>query len=240
MATVTAGQLIVAGLRRADMEDSPTGFIEHPASGGGEAFDYLNASLSELFDLIYENVAGAYSAQANTFNTVAGQSPYPLDTIAGTTFYHLMAVEYWDGQRWIDLYRINLADRDNFPQPGVPYGYALEGGNVVIYPAPAAVYPMRIRFEILPPTASADADVLNLQGPWREFVELHFAVQCLEKEESETGTLVNRLYGTGSSPGGLAARIRASAAKRDAGKPTAPVDVQSGNAFMEPWLMRWF
>lgn len=240
MATVTAGALIAAGLRRANMTDSPAGFIQHPVAGGGEAFDLLNAALSELFDLIYENVAGAYSAQANTFNTVAGTDAYALDTIAGTTFYHLMAVEYFDGQRWIDLHRINLADRDNYPLQGIPRGYALEGANVVIYPTPAAIYPMRIRFEVLPPTASADVDVLNLQGPWREFVELHFAVQCLEKEESDTSVFMGRMYGTGTSPGGLAARIRSSASKRDAGKPTAPVDVQGdGGGYLEPWLVRW-
>lgn len=240
MATVTAGTLIAAGLRRANMTDSPTGFIQHSASGGGEAFDYLNAALSELFDLLYENVAAAYSASKPTWSTANGTADYPLDTIAGTTFYHLMGVEYFDGQRWIDLDRVNLANRNDFPINGVPRGYALEGSNVTIYPTPNAIYPMRVRTETLPQTTTADADIINLQGPWREFVEIHFAVQCLEKEESDTATLMNRLYGTGPSPGGLAARIRASSAKRDAGKPTAPVDVQGdSHNFTEPWLVRW-
>lgn len=240
MATVTAGELIASGLRRANMTDSATGFIAHPSSGGGEAFDYLNAALSELFDLLYENVAAAFSSQKTTFSTVNAQADYLLATIAGTTFYHLMGIDYFDGQRWIDLPRVNLANRNDFPINDRPRGYALEGANVTIYPTPNAVYSMRIRFDVLPPTVAADATTVDLQGPWREFVEIHFAVQCLEKEESDTTPLMTRLYGTGTSPGGLAARIRGSMSKRDAAKPTAPVDVQDNwRGVYEPWLWRY-
>lgn len=238
MATVTAGALIAAGLRRADMVDAVDGFIQHPPSGGGEAFDYLTAALSELYDTLYEDPASGYSLNKPTFSTVAGVADHPLDTVAGTTFYRLDGVEYWDGSRWVPLTRVySDAQRAAYIGTGYPRGYGIEGVNLTIYPTPSAVFQMRLRTESLPPTVTADTDLINLQGPWREFVELHFCVQCLEKEESDTSAQMARLYGTPMNPGGLKQRIRDGARRRDNNKPLAPVDVQGEDAGLYPY--RW-
>ncbi len=241
MATVTAGALIAAGLRRAHMTDSATGFIQHGAGPGGEAFDLLNASLSELYDILYEDRASQYSLNKPTFNTAANVADHLLDTIAGTTFYRLDGVEYFNGSRWVPLERIySDQQRAGFAVNGTPLGYALEGANLTIYPTPAGIYQMRLRTESLPPTVTVDADTVNLQGPWREFVEVHFAVQALDKEKTDASAERQRLYGTpGTEDRGLVGRIRAASKRRDSFKPTAPVDVQEGNAAPEPWLVWW-
>lgn len=232
MATVTAGALIVAGLRRANVIDSPTGFIQHPASGGGEAFDYLNAALSELFDIIYEADSEAYKSTKVTFPTVATVADTNIQTLATNLFYHLRAIEYFNGLRWVGLDRINFADRNDWSTSGTPEGYALDGDNVTIYPTPAAIYSMRAIFVPMPPTTAADVDSVDIQGPWREFVERHFAKQCMEKKKIDASAHEAALYGTPMNPGGLAGRIRSASKKRDAGQPIAPVDVQGD---YDPW-----
>lgn len=241
MATTTAGALIVSGLRRADMIDSPTGYIAHPASGGGEAFDLLNAALSELFDILYEADSESYGKTSVAFSTVLNVATSVIQTLATNAFYHLSAVEYFDGRVLRDLRRVNFTERNDFPTSGTPLGYSLEGANLTIYPTPAGVYQMKLWVIGLPPTTSADTDSLDLQGPWSEFVWKHFAKACLDKEESDVSALVRDLYGPlGDGTGGLSQRIRAASKKRDSAHPTAPIDVQgvSSNPFWEPWLYR--
>lgn len=225
MATVTAQALIAAGLRRADMVDSPTAFIAHPTSGGGEAFDILNAALSELFDILYEADPSAYSETKIVLPTVANTATYVLQTIASNLFYRLRGMEWFDGVRNRNLGRVAFANRNDFPLSGPPAGYSIEGDNLVIYPTPNNVYTLGVHYQALPPTASADADTFDLKGPWAEFVQIHFAIQCLEKEESDTASLGSRL-------GGLAARIRNAAKRRDSANPVQVIDVQGGSDFM--------
>jgi hypothetical protein len=241
MATTTAGALIVAGLRRAEMVDSPTGYIQHPAAGGGEAFDILNAGLSELFDILYEADSDSYGKTSSPFSTVANQQNYVLQTLAANSFYHLSGVEWFNGSRWFDLPRVMWLERNGYPTPGQPRGYGIEGANLVLYPTPSAIYSMRLWWVGLPPTVSADADVLDIHGPWSEFLTKRFAKECLGKEESDTSVLDTDLYGPsrdGKSQMCLVNRIRNAARKRDAAHPTAPVDVydSSLNPFWEPWL----
>lgn len=236
MATVTAGALIVAGLRRASVIDAVNGFILHPASGGGEAFDLLNAAVSELTDILYEADSEAYATTKTPFSSANGTADYPLLTIAGSTFYHVKAIEYNDGQKWRGLDRVKFDQRNDYPTPGTPQGYAAEGANVTVFPTPNAIFSMRIIFEPLPTTSAADVDVIDLQGPWREFVERHIASAALEKKESDNTTQEAKLYGTATNPGGLAGRIRNAAKKRDmGGAAPSPVDVQGDNDPLVSW-----
>lgn len=232
MATVSAGALIVAGLRRADMKDSANGFIKHPASGGGEAFDLLNNAISELFDILYEAESEGYSTAKPTWSTVANQADYALSTVAGSTFYHAQGVDYYNGSKWVGLGRVNLADRNKYPQPGTPLGYALEGDNLTIYPTPAAIYSMRVRYETEPMVTTADTDQVNLKGPWKEFIETHFQIACLEKAERDVSVPLRRLLGPNldGGAGSIVARIRSASKKRDAFQPTRPVDVMGDDS----------
>jgi hypothetical protein len=227
MATVTAGALITAGLRRADMKDSPNGFIKHPAAGGGEAFDLLNNAISELFDILYEAETEGYSTAKPTWSTANDTADYALSVVAGSTFYHVQGVDYWNGSQWVGLGRVNLANRNDYPQPGTPQGYALEGDNLTIYPTPNAVYSMRVRYESEPPVVDADATPVNLKGPWKEFIETHIQIACLEKAERDVSAPRQRLWGVNldGGAGSIVGRVRAASKKRDAFQPTRPVDV---------------
>lgn len=228
MPTVTAGDLIRAGLRRADMVDSPTGFIQHPASGGGEAFDLLNASVSELTEILYEAGESAYSGAKGQLLTEDGVSDYALTTYGFSGLYRLYGVDYYDGSRWVELKRVQRRERNDYPLPGRPQGYALLGSNLVIYPTPNAVCSLMVRYASfsLSNTIDDDTDTVEVSGPWREFLEIHFAIQCLEKEESDTTALMRRLYGPQmDGNGGLAQRIRNAAKLRDSSQPTRPADV---------------
>lgn len=239
MATVTAAQLISAGLGRADMVDSTTAFIPHPATDDGlfNVWRLLNAAISELFEILFEADSEAYKSTNKSWSTVLNQSAYVLTTIIGSDFYHLRGLGYFNGSIWVPIdKRVNFADRYSFPQAGVPRGYSIEGDNLIIYPAPAAVYSMQADYVPLPDVLTTDAGTIDLKGPWREFVEIHFAIQALEKEESDTTALAVRLRGPQQDGnGGLTARIRNAAKKRDSGQPVTPVDVQGDGFFPSPY-----
>lgn len=227
MALLTAQDLISAGLQRADMVDSPTGFIKHPSTGGGQAFNLLNAAISELFDTLYEDATDAYgsSATPTPFSTVANQSVYALATLLGTSFYRVRGTDYFNQIRWMPLARINFGERDRYFLPSQPQGYSIEGDSLVIYPVPAAIYSMQVYWVSAPPLLVNDTDTVDLHGPWREFIEKHFAMQCKDIQGLDTSKFERDVSA-------LAQRIRSAGKKRDAGKAAAPVDVQGD---WDPW-----
>jgi hypothetical protein len=243
MATATAGELIRAGLRRAEMRDSATGYIQHPPSGGGEAFDLLNAAISALFDLFFEAADTSPNAASATFNTAAATDRYDLFSPASggnTLFYHLTHVAVWDGSKYVPLERISHADRTKYPISGRPEAYFIEGSNLTLFPTPDAVYSIENRFELMTAEVDDDADTVNLQGPWKEFVVKHFAVACLQKEKSDTLELRQELWGPNlDGKGGLAQRIRDQIRKRDSVAPLRPVDVMGddGAAGLPPYAV---
>ena len=228
MATVTAQQLIAAGLARADMTDATNAFIPHPTTAGTgfDAFTLVNAAISELYDILFEADAESFAATLTTFNSVANQADYPLLTIAGATFYHLRGIDRFDGFRWSELDRANWRERNNYPIAARPAKYMINGDNITILPTPNAVYAMRIGFVPNPPILAADVDTIDLKGPWREFIELHFCIAALDKEESDASTHRMKLLGPNlDGSGGVVARVRSAAKKRDNTQPNSPADV---------------
>lgn len=223
MATITAQTLITAGLKRADMQSSTVGFIAN--TPGGQTFDILNAAISELYDILYEADSESHAMTLAAFSTVQAQANYALLTIAGSTFYHLRGVDYNDGVRWHDLDRVNFQERNKYSSQGIPRGYSIEGDNLTIYPDPGGVYSMRIYYVPNPPIMALDADPIDLKGPWREYIEKHFAAQCLDIAELDSATIKSDVLA-------LANRIRSASKKRDAGKPITVVDVQGD---WDPW-----
>lgn len=247
MATVTAQALIAAGLRRADMRDSPTAFIKHPAAGGGEAFDYLNAAIAALYDILFESESEDYKPLSSVNSTANGTAIYSW---IPSTAYRLTKIDYTldpvsgsgpaFNARWTPLVRVNLAEMSRYGLNGRPNGYHLDGDGLTIFPTPDGIYSIRTLWELLPPECSADADVVDLKGPWKEFVWKHIAVACLGKQESDTLELRQDLYGPNlDGNGGLSQRIRTAAKKHDTAGPLAPVDVMGDGAGDLPPFARW-
>jgi hypothetical protein len=232
MATVTAGTLIAAGLRRAEMRNSATGFIQHPASGGGEAFDYLNAALSELFDIMNESES---FRQSNALQaTSQGVADYAWVTAAMYRLTGIMltreatsgSAPFYGVQGWKPLHRVTPAEMTKFQTPGEPVAYDFTDTGIRLFPTPDAAYNVLLVQELYPPEADDDNDAIDLRGPYREFVELHFAIQCKEKADLDSTPMRTRLYGPAQDgKGGLCQRIRDAAKKRDSVGPMRPVDV---------------
>jgi hypothetical protein len=248
MPSVTAGALIAAGLKRADMTDSPTGFIQHPASGGGEAFDLLTAAYAELYDLLLEGGGQGISVNRATALTDGTTNLLPFGSGFSPTFanfYRALGVELVlsgyvslaasPNLRTADLDLVNFAERFNYQGNGVPRGYGLSnelGGasvdGIIIYPFPSTGQRIILTYAKTPQEFAADTDTINLLGPWREFLELHFAIACLTKEKSDCSDEKVKLLGPNlDGTGGVTARIRTAIKKRDSAKPSAPVDVQA-------------
>ena len=228
MATVTGTALINAALRKADMR---TGFID--TVDGGEAFDLLNETLDELWDLLYEAGAELYALSSGSFSTLSGQADYLLSTIAPSTFYRLVGVEQLISGKWVSCDRFNWGERNNFQSTTTgPFRYALVGGSLRLAPAPTSAHSMRIHWVPLPPSIATGAGTVDLQGPWKQFVTLGLAINFLAKEESDPSILLMQKEKA-------EARIRSAAKLRDSNRPVTITDVRGGDS-TDPRALPWW
>ncbi len=231
MATVTAGALISAGLRRAGKRDSATGFIQHPASGGGEAFDYLNAAIGALFDILMEADQGFKAGSSVNFVTSAGVAALSLGGLYRTSKFMFVpgtvtgAAPFYGREDWKTIERIHTVNIAKYQTRGEPQGYDPTDTGVTLYPTPDGVYTVQVFYSNEPIEVTADATNVDVKGPWREFVEKHFAISCLQKAKEDTADLKVDLWGPSlDGKGGLAQRIREGAHRRDSA-PMRPIDV---------------
>jgi hypothetical protein len=193
MAT-TLTQLKARTLRRADMSDD-TEFID--TSSGGELEVYIQASARELYDLIIEAYGSDYYYSSSSLNTVADSPTVDLPA----DFYKLLGVDATIGgiTEPITLANFNWNERNRYLTAAgwswwnVRPRYRLRAGKLWFLPTPNAVYPITIHY--VPRMTDIDDSTNAFDGinGWDEFIELKSAIKCLNKEESDTGSLMAEL-----------------------------------------------
>lgn len=237
MATILASTLRDAALRRADLKSSAqtTAFITE-----SEALDMVNAAASELHDLLVTTYSD-YFQKSSDLSFAAGVEYASLPS----DFYKALGAWWLDGglRRRIDQFMLDeLSDHtDALGLSTADNGFAryrIAGGRMYLSPAPNAA--MTIQLWYVPQLAKMTAtDDLNASGfengaivnGWEEYIVIDAAIQMREKAEMSTAGLWAR-------KNALAARIRAAAQIRDAGKPQRVRDVYMSRAIRRS-RMRW-
>lgn len=195
--------LRLAAQRRADMESS--NFLST-----SEWNDNINASLTELYDLLIEKFGNHYFVATPYQFTTDGTSQLfslPLD------FYKCLGVDVSTQggiTKWATMKPMNWGQRNEYAAPAA-------GRGIQLWYAP--------RFaELVNDTDTAD----GVDG-WLEYVVIDAAIKALTKEESDTSVLEAR-------KDKLVGRIESAAENRDAGFPATVTDVYAISSSNAPTL----
>lgn len=218
--SITLAQLREQARQRADMENS--NFVKD-----SELNAYINNSIAELHDILCE----AYDAEYFTkdpyeFTTVANQDSYDLPE----DFYELKGVDIRiNANDWIVVEKYNFKERNRYQEFGVwdLYGvnnvrYRIIGNKIRFTPIPDGTAQVRLWYVPVATKLVNDADTLDDQNAYSEYVIVDAAIKMMQKEESDVSVLVLQKEA-------LINRIRGKAANRDAGSPESITDIYAAN-----------
>lgn len=187
MRLVTLAQLRTRVRRRADIQDDGNFITDE------ELTDYINYSISELYDLILHSENGKFFTKNAPVLTQVGTFAYELPE----DVYKISAVEYYYGSRYVRGKPGEILDFPNLsanpptlpefvyflradPQTGKKYLYVfpeVDETNLAVLYIPEA------------PLLELDNDKWDGFSGWEEYVILDSAIKCLSKQNLETNTL---------------------------------------------------
>ena len=221
----TVVELIERTRSRANMES--TQFVTD-----AEIVSWLNNAHFSLYDMIV-NAHEGYFASTHSFDFVSGTDEYILPD----NFYKALGVDMKiDNDRVISLKRFQFNERNKYRTtiyaPSVPasiYLYSIQDDHVKFIPVPREArtctlwfVPVASELVVANPTAN-QTDKLDIRmAMWGDYLVLSAAIQCLNKEESNSNALQEE-------QAKIERRIIDSCANRDEGQAPCVTDVYSAN-----------
>jgi len=116
-----------------------------------------------------------------TFDTVIGQSEYPISTIIFGSNDLWFILDLRDNTNDRKLRRSHWSYLDKVvPQNGQPVRYYRFGLNVVLDPTPDGVYTMQMRYRVRPPDLREGSQFFGLKTEWEEPIVTLAAVKAFE------------------------------------------------------------
>lgn len=220
MASVTLTDFIQRCRERADMENSR--FISD-----AELTRYINASISELYDLLISSRGESYYINSSTFTTTTADT-YSLPS----DFLKLMGVDLVRGtNQAYTLKSFKWQERNKNREPyyfndSLNLRYQIRGASLVLSPVPKGGQVIKIwyvpRFiELVSPSDSFD----GING-WEEYIVIDCAIKMKSKEESPVDDLL-------LAKQQMKERVLQASVNRDSGDPARVVDTETINR--QPW-----
>lgn len=187
----------------AELRTDVRSIADQPATGSGflsdaEINSFINTGIAFLFNkLSLVHGQEYFEADPVTYTTVSGQTKYDLPP----DFWQLNSVEMNDGGFRRALQPFMEKEHARWAQYPVPGGFTFQ-----------------LRYIPNPPQLKNDTDSFDGLAGWERWVVLYAAIQCLAKEESDTGVLKGEQRE-------VEQLIEAAAPNRDAGWPERIADV---------------
>ena len=187
MALKTLAQLRNQARSRADMEDDGN-FVDD-----AEANDYVNESVSSLFDILADGDSSQTFAVSAPVLSQIGTNAYALPG----DFYKLLSLDLFIGGRYIpavpaDVRQMASLAADPPQKEDLRYilRFDMSTGGRFVYVFPE-VDPSALSVVYIPePTVLvSDTDTFEGMNNWVEFVVVDAALKMLQKQEQETGPL---------------------------------------------------
>lgn len=199
---------------RADMKNSE--FVED-----SELNEYINASYQELYDILVGSFEDYYTLPPVSFSISSGDY-FELPE----NFYKLRGVDCaLDNNNFYTMspFDFNRRNRTGQSLSRLEYiqydkNYRIIGNRLYITPAERAQGNYRIWYIPQASTLTSDSSTLDGINGWEEYVVVDAARKCLDKEETDTSSLIREKEM-------LRQRITAASARRDAGAPKTISDV---------------
>jgi hypothetical protein len=211
MSTVTLTTLLTRVRERADMASSS--FISD-----ARLTDFVNEANQKLHGMLVDALGEEYVSSSSSFTTASGTADYALPS----GFYKLYGVDLTVGGNIRPLSRFNRSERNPLRNTTLNVGliprYNLVGSNLRLYPVPTSVMTGAILYAPEATTLVSAEDQVTYPNGWERFIVLDAAIQCLLKEESSVGGLVEER-------GRIVQEIEATKENRDLASPKQVVDV---------------
>lgn len=219
--SATVLQLRTRAAERANRSDvSDTSFVTKT-----ELIGYLNASYTELHDLLVSAGLGFFESSQTITSTGVSTGLYTLPT----DYYGTLAVDYLSSTNtYLPLERYGIHDRlrANGESPGQSRGYRIAGANIQFYPAPSTGQVYRHLYVPVAGTLDDDADTVDGVNGWEEFLVVDAAMKILVKEDSNVEALFREREM-------IRARIEDHRQNRESAQSRCIVDVSSVNSRLE-------
>jgi hypothetical protein len=198
---VTLAELKARTRARADMPD-PIGLVSDT-----ELLGYINSAYCSLYQLIVAAYTDDYTKSA-TLTVAAGSDSVSLPT----DFFQLRGVD-WQTQT---LRPFNFHNRNDFQFTSAKT-YQLVGSKLYIRPTTNAAGTYTVWYIPAVTQLVLDADTVTVPNRWDEYIVLKAAINCLNKEETNTTVHSQELAE-------LTEEIKAAAMNRNAGDPETIAD----------------
>lgn len=203
-----------------------------------EVTEYVNDGLQALYDLLVAARGHEHFASSTSFSTVVGTTDYSLPSDWMSTL-KVLATDgggtYIPVRQWtFDEYHRLLttgATGDAYTIKG-----RIQGSNLVLLPAPTAVFTVSHVYIPIFTKLSSDSDTFDGVNGWEEYAVLHAAIAMLTKEESSEQAAM-----LGAELGRITTRIEKLADHRHATEPDVVQDLRlDGVGELPPrdWIAR--
>jgi hypothetical protein len=202
---------------RADQVNS--GFVSDSELRG-----YINASLTELYDLLVAAYGDDYYTKTVPQSiTSTGAEYYAL----ASDFYKLQGVDLqMDSVNWKTLKPYMFSERNRWGGVGAwndgGCKYKLMGTNLYLKPVPPVGKVLQVWYVPICPSLAVDADEFDFINGWEEYVIVDVAIKMMVKEESPIGELAAQKQA-------MRARLDQMKIDRDIGQPMRIADVRGYN-----------
>lgn len=186
VSTATLSDLRTRVRERADMVDSD--FVTD-----AELTKYIQQSYRKLYNLIVTTFSDWYVEDPVEFTITSGNE-YTLPA----NFYKLVAVDYNLNGSWMEVKRYTMSERNRRTKgafrtfhPSIMY--RLMNGKLRFIPTDDATGTYRYWAVNKPTVPVDDADTIEGENGWDEFVVIDAAIKCLNKEETDVSLLMIEL-----------------------------------------------
>lgn len=200
-----------------------------------ELNNYVNQSYFELYDLLVTVYEDYYLEQPVLFQTTGNNQMYDLpngtnafmdqdgNALTPRALYKLSGVDCGlalSSNAWVNLTKFDFVQRNQYVYPNITstflgvfnMRYRMLGSKLMLIPNPGAGQYIRLWYVPRLQWLLKDSDVLDGISGWTEYVIVDTAIKILEKEESDTTSLMQRKLM-------LRQRIEETAMNRDQGAP---------------------
>lgn len=138
---------------------------------------------------IIQYINDAQNLVARRCNYYINEGVQTINTVAGTSNYawplNLARVrELFATDLNVQIQPVGLREIDrSVNTKGRPYFYALDGGNVHLYPTPDGIYPLELRYWAVPPALVNGSDVPNIPVDWHHMLWVYATWMCYESDD---------------------------------------------------------
>lgn len=203
----TLSELRASVRSRANMEHS--NFVKDP-----EIDSYINYSAQELYDILVDSFQDYYLSESPLTTVSQGQDTIDLPS----DFYKIRGVDKQQSEtKYLSIDTFSFSERNdrnsaafNYQNMDSGIRYRLQGSVIKLTPIDSCTGIYRLWYIPKMTELVLDADVLDGVNGWEDYVIVDAAIKCLQKEESDTGSLERQ-------KAGLLKRIESASKNRNSG-----------------------